>query len=175
MEFISQLIDYQINCVSLICFHSITFAGMHWFYWKFAEGYIIVKYRASSILVIIRKILGKLWIFSTLSPLGIGASIRTSVFFFPFSYQMVHPLTGDTSDSRNSSFSIKPYVVGTRRGCVLCIDNCTQFGISFFSFITKTCLYNIDPLKPHFYTLFFLFLLQNIDCVLVRTASSKWF
>ena len=37
----------------------------------------------------------------------------------------------------------------------------------------KTCLYNFDPLKPHFYivklelqgyTLFFLFLLKNIDC-----------
>ena len=37
-------------------------------------------------------------------------------------------------------------------------------------FITKTCLYNFDPLKPHFhivklgFTLFFLFLLKNIDC-----------
>ena len=39
--------------------------------------------------------------------------------------------------------------------------------------ITKTCLYNVDLLKPHFYivkmglqgyTLFFLFLLKNIDC-----------
>ena len=39
--------------------------------------------------------------------------------------------------------------------------------------ITKTCLYNYDPLKPHFYIvklglqgyiLFFLFLLKNIDC-----------
>ena len=39
--------------------------------------------------------------------------------------------------------------------------------------ITKTCLYNFDPLKPHFYivklglqgyTLFFLFLLRNINC-----------
>ena len=39
--------------------------------------------------------------------------------------------------------------------------------------ITKSCLYNFDPLKPHFYvvklgftgyTLFFLFLLKNIDC-----------
>ena len=38
--------------------------------------------------------------------------------------------------------------------------------------ITKTCLYNFDPLKPHFYivwglqgyTLFFLFLLENINC-----------
>ena len=29
----------------------ITFAGMHWFYWKFAERYIIVKYRSSSMLV----------------------------------------------------------------------------------------------------------------------------
>ena len=39
--------------------------------------------------------------------------------------------------------------------------------------ITKTYLYNFDPFKPHFnvvklglqgYTLFFLFLLKNIDC-----------
>ena len=39
--------------------------------------------------------------------------------------------------------------------------------------ITKTCLYNFAPHKPHFYivklgltgyTLFFLFLLKNIDC-----------
>ena len=39
-------------------------------------------------------------------------------------------------------------------------------------FITKTCLYNFDPLKPHIYivklgftgyTLFFLFLLKSID------------
>ena len=39
--------------------------------------------------------------------------------------------------------------------------------------ITKTCLYNFDPLKPHFYivklglqgyTLLFSFLLKNIDC-----------
>ena len=47
--------------------------------------------------------------------------------------------------------------------------------ILIVSFITKTCLYNIDPLKPHFYTVklgftgvyiyfFFFFLLKNIDC-----------
>ena len=39
--------------------------------------------------------------------------------------------------------------------------------------ITKTCLYNFDPLKPHFYivnwglqgyTFLFLFLFKNIDC-----------
>ena len=47
-------------CVD-IGFRSITFAGMHWFYWKFAGGYIIVKYRSSSILVIIRKMLAELW------------------------------------------------------------------------------------------------------------------
>ena len=35
-------------------------------------------------------------------------------------------------------------------------------------YIMKTCLYNFDPLKPHWglqgYTLFFLFLLKNVDC-----------
>ena len=40
-------------------------------------------------------------------------------------------------------------------------------------FITKTCLYNFDPLKPHFYTvklgftgvnMFFLISAQNIGC-----------
>ena len=39
--------------------------------------------------------------------------------------------------------------------------------------ITKTCLYNVDPLEPHFYIvklgftgvyIIFLFLLKNIDC-----------
>ena len=42
-----------------------------------------------------------------------------------------------------------------------------------FNITKKTCLYNFDPLKPHFYivkrvyrgyTLFLLFLLKNIDC-----------
>ena len=42
-----------------------------------------------------------------------------------------------------------------------------------FSTITKTCLYNFDPLKPHFYIvklgftgvyIIFVFLLKNIDC-----------
>ena len=40
-------------------------------------------------------------------------------------------------------------------------------------FITETCLYNFDPLKPHFYIgklgftgvyIVFLFLFKNIDC-----------
>ena len=44
---------------------------------------------------------------------------------------------------------------------------------TFFQIITKTCLYNFDPLKPHFYIvklgftgvcIIFLFLLKNIDC-----------
>ena len=40
----------------------------------------------------------------------------------------------------------------------------------YLSSITKTCLYNFDPLKPHFYivklgyTVFFLFLIKIIDC-----------
>ena len=48
---------------------------------------------------------------------------------------------------------------------ILLVNRITQF--------KKTCLYNIDPLKPKFYivklfkkgyTLFFLFLLKNIYC-----------
>ena len=44
--------------------------------------------------------------------------------------------------------------------------------LNYKYFITKICLYNIDSFKPHFYienlglqgyTLFFLFLLKNID------------
>ena len=61
-------------------------------------------------------------------------------------------------------------------------------------FITKTYLYNLEPLKPHFYivkrgftgyTLLYLFLLKNIDCgyllkpprlwMLVRAASGRRF
>ena len=49
-------------CVD-IGFCSITFAGMHWFYWKFAEGYIIIKYRSNSILVIIHKMLAVIALF----------------------------------------------------------------------------------------------------------------
>ena len=50
--------------------------------------------------------------------------------------------------------------------------------------ITKTYLYNFDPLKPHFYIVklgftgvytSFLISAQNIDLVLVRTASTKRF
>ena len=50
---------------------------------------------------------------------------------------------------------------------------CLQLRFHISNLITKTYLYNFDPLKPHFYivklgftgvTLFFLFLLKNIDC-----------
>ena len=46
--------------------------------------------------------------------------------------------------------------------------------------ITKTCLYNFDPLKPHFYIvklgftgvyIIFLNSAQNIDCVYSRTHN----
>ena len=45
--------------------------------------------------------------------------------------------------------------------------------VPHMDFITKTCLYNFDPLKPHFYKVklgfkgvFYIFLIstQNIDC-----------
>ena len=59
---------------------------------------------------------------------------------------------------RLSQRSVITYKINIKCGC---------------KYITKTCLYNFDPLKPHFYTvklglqgyiLFFLFLLKNIDC-----------
>ena len=46
-------------------------------------------------------------------------------------------------------------------------------GLFSYLFITKTCLYNFDPLKPHFYVvklgftgvnIIFLISVQNIDC-----------
>ena len=46
-----------------IDFHSLSSEGTHVFYEKFAEGYIIVKYRSSFILVAICKILAELWPF----------------------------------------------------------------------------------------------------------------
>ena len=51
-----------------------------------------------------------------------------------------------------------------------CIGSCSPI---YFVFITKTHLYNFDPLKPHFYIvklgftgvyIIFLILLKNIDC-----------
>ena len=48
-----------------------------------------------------------------------------------------------------------------------------SFPTQRYSFITKTCLYNVDPLKPHFYIIklgftgvyvIFLFSAQNTDC-----------
>ena len=53
---------------------------MHWFYWKFASGYIIVKYRSSSILVIIHKILAKLWPFFDLV-FVVGVKYKVKILF----------------------------------------------------------------------------------------------
>ena len=39
------------------------FWGMHWFHSNFAELYITIRYRSSSILVIVRQILAELWPF----------------------------------------------------------------------------------------------------------------
>ena len=41
----------------------VTFKGMYWFLSNFAELYITIKYRSSSILVMIRQILAELWPF----------------------------------------------------------------------------------------------------------------
>ena len=74
-----------------------------------------------------------------------------------------------------------------RQGCIFCmwtaktpirLCGCTNWFESKLDtlvrrYITKTCLYNFDPLKPHFYIvklgftgvyIIFLVLLVNIDC-----------
>ena len=60
-----------------------------------------------------------------------------------------------------------------------------EFAQSAKADITKTCLYNFDPLKPHFYIVklgftgvYIIFLIsaqKHILWVLVRTASSRRF
>ena len=69
------------------------------------------------------------------------------------------------------------FIAALLRSCVGAFICSVCFVIICFSFllfsITKTYLYNFDPLESHFYivklgftgyTLFFLFLLKNIDC-----------
>ena len=57
------LFQFSFYCwVKMLVSVLISSEGMHLFYQKFAEGYIIVKYR-STILVTICKILVKLWPF----------------------------------------------------------------------------------------------------------------
>ena len=74
-----------------------------------------------------------------------------------------------------SYFSMKTYVVGTHSKHIVCTHNIYFHGQMKKNInITKTCLYNVDPLKPHFYIvklgfsevyiIFFLFSLENIDC-----------
>ena len=77
---VMALFRLTFSCSADIGFHSITFAGMHWFYWKLAEGYIIVKYRSSSILVIIHKILAKLWPFFDLV-FVVGIKYKVKILF----------------------------------------------------------------------------------------------
>ena len=67
--------------------------------------------------------------------------------------------------------------------CFCC--SCLLFVCVFLLFITKTCLYNFDPLKPHFYIVklgftevYIIFLIsakKHRMWVLVRTASSRRF
>ena len=75
-------------------------------------------------------------------------------------------------------------LISMRFGGVLGIYMSTSISFvssSFACFITKTCLYNFDPLKPHFYIVklgftgvYIIFLIsaeKHILWVLVRTAS----
>ena len=65
-----------------------------------------------------------------------------------------------------------------------CLHRCVAFVLLLYFYITKTCLYNFDPLKPHFYMykvklgftgVYIIFLIsaqKHRLWVLVRTASS---
>ena len=55
----------------IVCFRSIAFEGVHWFHSNVAELYITIKYRSSSILVIIRQILAELWPFFDIVFVGV--------------------------------------------------------------------------------------------------------
>ena len=69
--------------------------------------------------------------------------------------------------------------------CLFRSTHLLRWRIAAFCLITKTCLYNFDPLKPHFYIvklgftevyIIFLISAQNYRLwVLVRTASPRRF
>ena len=90
-------------CCVCIGFHIVTFAGMHWFHWKFAEGYIIVKYRSRDRKI--RVIIG-----------------TDSVLFFIFHIKWLALKAGHTSDSRNSSLTKKK--PKCRRTCIMHTNLC---------------------------------------------------
>ena len=75
------------------------------------------------------------------------------------------PFTGESIFER---FQILGRLVPIYKSCPPCIR--ALWSESSLIAITKTCLYNFDPLKPQFYIVklgihyFFLFLLKNIDC-----------
>ena len=62
-KILAELSSFIDCCCVDTGFRSVTSEGVHWLHWKFAQGYIIVIYRSSSLLVIICTILAKLWPF----------------------------------------------------------------------------------------------------------------
>ena len=74
---------------------------------------------------------------------------------------------------RETMYALVRRSVGTHQKPQVVFNTDRSTAAVLVLFITKTCLYSFDPLKPHFYkwnwglqryTLFFLFLLKNIDC-----------
>ena len=66
------------DLVFVVGFRSITFEVMHWFHSNFAEFYINVKYRSSSILIIIRQILAELHVWPFFDLVFVGVLILVS-------------------------------------------------------------------------------------------------
>ena len=85
------------------------------------------------------------------------------------------------------SIEINQFVDSPEYDSVTQFDVEEKFQVKFTVFITKTCLYNLDPLKPHFYIVklvcnvtgvYIIFLIsaqKNRLWVLVRTAISEFF
>ena len=59
------------SAVSSLLFSFNNFEGMYWFHSNFAELFITIKYRSSSIFVIIRQILAELWPFFDFGFVGV--------------------------------------------------------------------------------------------------------
>ena len=80
-------------------------------------------------------------------------------------------------------FSVEKEKVPNLELCILVLK--VEQDNFFCLFITKTCLYNFDPLKPHLYIIklgftgVYIILIisaqQHRLWVLVRTASQRWF
>ena len=108
------------------------------------------------------------------------------LFYIDFTLMVFHSSTAKISEILNKWNSLKIRIQTTYP--IMFLYNLQPFllwEIENFKVITKTCLYNFDPLKPHFYIVkpgftrvYIIFLIsaqKHRLWVLVRTASPRRF